>query len=101
MAAEHLMIRKIWYDPHRSLRSRVESGKVHIVTEEFYFQQGYCADKIVDGIWAGALEAAARVEQEFGPDNLGPWTDFGWGMLNGKLSALRWVTGDGWDNLGT
>ena len=46
------------------------------------------------------VEAAARkVEQEI--DNLGPFTNFEWGMINGKLSALRWVLGDEWDYLDT
>lgn len=31
------------------------------------------------------------------PGQLGPYTDFELGMLNGKLSALRWVQGSEWD----
>jgi hypothetical protein len=56
---------------------------------------------MVDKTWKGALAAAKRTENEVGIDNLGPWTDFEWGMLNGKLSALRWVMGDEWDMLDT
>lgn len=41
-----------------------------------------------------------RVEAEVG-ETLGPYTDFEWGMLNGKLSALRWVLGAEWDFLDT
>lgn len=43
-----------------------------------------------------------RVEDRFeGPAELGPYDDFEWGMLNGKLSALRWVLGAEWDFLDT
>ena len=52
-------------------------------------------------IWEGALAAARKVEEEFGKENLGPWTDFEWGMINGKLSALNWVLGEEWDMLDT
>jgi hypothetical protein len=42
----------------------------------------------------------ARVEERFaGLDKLGPYSDFELGMLNGKLSALRWVLGSEWDFL--
>lgn len=42
-----------------------------------------------------------RAEEELGTEELGPWTDFEWGMINGKLSAIRWVLGDEWDMLDT
>lgn len=35
--------------------------------------------------------AAQRVREEY--EDTGPWSDFEWGMLNGKLSPLRWPCG--------
>ncbi|MNR32650.1 hypothetical protein D3C85_1502550 [compost metagenome] len=29
------------------------------------------------------------------------WSHFEWGTINGKLSAIRWMLGDEWDNLDT
>lgn len=48
-----------------------------------------------------AIKSARAVERRYGKKNLGPWSDFDWGMINGKLSALRWVLGDEWDMLDT
>jgi HNH endonuclease len=76
---------KVWYDRHMNWRYRVESG-------------GDIADP---KIWEVAHEAAQRKLAKYGKNQLGPWDDFEWGMLNGKLSALRWVLGDEWDFLDT
>ena len=52
-------------------------------------------------VWARALEAAKEIEEKYGRHNLGPYTDFEWGMLTGKMVALRWVMGCQWDDLDT
>lgn len=76
---------KIWFDRHLSLRYRVEQG----------------IETVDPQIWAGALKSAEKVIRKYGEENLGPYSDFEWGMLNGKLSALRWVLGEEWDMLDT
>jgi hypothetical protein len=46
--------------------------------------------------------AETPINRELGKGNHGPWTDFeilSDGMMNGKLSALRWALGDEWDML--
>ena len=43
------------------------------------------------------------MEEEYGIEwlysHIDPDSDFAWGMLSGKISALRWVLGMEWDML--
>lgn len=95
------LLDKIWYGRHGARAYAVETGKIHIVDVKDYPTGRYDPNVIRKDIWDGALKAAARVEEEYGLENLGPWSDFEWGMLSGKLSALRWILGDDWDMLDT
>jgi hypothetical protein len=56
---------------------------------------------VAEGLLSLIVPRVKRVERELGQENIGPWSDFEWGMINGKLSALRWVLGDEWDMLDT
>lgn len=84
-AAEDEMCDKVWYDRHQLLKDRDLEGRASPSAESM----------------ARAEEAARRIEEKFGIENVGPYDDFEWGELNGKLSALRWVLGDDWDMLDT
>jgi hypothetical protein len=80
-AAEEELFDRIWYQ--RSLNHE------------------YRTDVDLEALRRIAGPGRARVEAKYGVENLGPYSDFEWGMLNGKLSALRWVTGSEWDFLDT
>ena len=41
------------------------------------------------------------VPPTYSEEELGPYAHFEWGMINGKLSALRWVLGCARDSLDT
>ncbi|WP_164661157.1 PIN domain-containing protein [Tropicibacter sp. Alg240-R139] len=99
--AENLLLRKVWYNRLMNLRYRVEQGITKVVPEADYSRSPNRSDQILDSVWEGALAEGERTRQEVGIENLGPWDDFEWGKLNGKLSALRWVLGDDWDMLDT
>lgn len=91
---------KIWYDHHQLRQQQIAEGKIRIIPDAG-FDPKTAQSTITESIWEGAKQSARRVEKRFGKDNLGPWTKFEWGMLNGKLSALRWCLGFEWDMLDT
>ena len=96
-----LLFHQVWYNRHMNTRYKIKRGKTKLVEKETSPVKDHRKRPIQRDVWEGALKAAARVEKKYGLKNLGPWDDFEWGMINGKLSALRWVLGDEWDMLDT
>ena len=106
-----IMIEEEWIGEPRSLTEIFEAE------EEFFDRIWYdrklvLQDLIKEGlekesppdIKNGMLAAMKRVEAKYGGKvamRKYYKDDFEWGMLNGKLSALRWVLGDDWDFLDT
>ncbi|CAM3688639.1 PIN domain-containing protein [Flavobacterium chungbukense] len=90
---------KIWYNRHKFREYSIEVGKTKLIDRED-FNIKTSANTIIKEIWEGALQSAKKIEDLYGRENL-EFDDFEWGMINGKLSALRWVIGDEWDNLDT
>lgn len=87
---------KVWYNRHKYREYRIDNGEISIIPKA---DPRHGNNVIHEDIWEGAKLAAAKVEEKY--EDTGPWDDFEWGMLNGKLSALRWVLGDEWDMLDT
>jgi Restriction endonuclease len=52
-------------------------------------------------IVAGMRASQRRMEEQYGMEELHSHveSDFAWGMLSGKVSAIRWVLGEDWDML--
>jgi hypothetical protein len=100
--AEDEFFQKVWYGRHRNLAYKIRIGKHRIIPKaEYSFEKHGSQTCTSSEVWERALKGARRLEKKYGVENLGPWDDFDWGMINGKLSALRWVFGFEWDMLDT
>jgi len=99
--AENLLFHQVWYNRHWNMLHGIKQGRTKVVETETYPRPPGAPQTIQRSVLKMAMKSARRVERKYGKKNLGPWTDFEWGMLNGKLSALRWVLGSEWDFLDT
>jgi hypothetical protein len=89
LKAEEEFFDRIWYDRKLVLIANIKGGIEKRSTPD---------------IEKGMRAAMKKVEEKYGGKKaLRKYykDDFEWGMLNGKLSALRWVLGDDWDMLDT
>ena len=99
--AEDLLFHQVWFNRHCNMLYRIKAGKIKVVEKETYPRPRGAGETIQRNVLKMAVATGRRVEREYGKENLGPWSDFEWGMINGKLSALRWVLGSEWDFLDT
>jgi len=88
LAAEDLLFDQVWYNPALVITRKYRGGTEILMDEDIPPGPAGSARTIRRDIWTGAMKAAERVERERGKENLGPWSDCEWGMINGKLSAL-------------
>lgn len=87
---------KVWYNRHKCREYKIETGEVKVVPQG---DMRLGNNIIHEDIWERAKLEALKIESRY--EDTGPWDDFEWGMINGKLSALRWVLGEEWDMLDT
>lgn len=98
---------QVWYNRHKNREWMIQHGKLKVVSDPEWqanfdklgwrYNQGH----MPESVWDGAQRAARDTARRLGKGNYGPWDDFEWGMINGKLSALRWALGEDWDMLDT
>jgi hypothetical protein len=79
---------RVWYD-----------RKLDMLSDPKYDRAGMVAKH--PDIVQGMLRHMQRIEQEGLEEEFPYEDDYQRGMIDGKLSALRWVFGDDWDNLDT
>jgi hypothetical protein len=86
IAAEQEYFDKVWYVRKLIREEKVEDGELQ---------------PLPPGLAEQAEAAMHAIEERYGAENVGPWDDWHWGYVHGKLAALRWVLGSEWDFLDT
>ena len=100
--AERLLFLQVWFNRNKRALFTNEFGDIVINIDGTRPKES--GDLLPLPAAHYRVKALALVQDSFkyyGHDKFGPWTDFEWGMINGKLSAIRWMLGDEWDMLDT
>lgn len=83
---EYELTDKLWYSRRWEDLEQMKAGEIEPYESE---------------TMASILKSAKKLEKKYGKANLAPYSDFDLGMLYGKISAIRWVLGMGWDEFMT
>ncbi|HVX80403.1 MAG TPA: deaminase [Devosiaceae bacterium] len=74
---------KVWWNRHQALRRQMDNGEGSLGAERL-------------AIFEAAEKGAREIEEKYGRESL-EVDDFELGLMNGRMSALSWVPGSGWD----
>lgn len=85
-AAQIEFFDRVWYNRKLVMLEGIANGRISMPDEDLMDQ---------------VTSAMRKIERRYGGRPNLEYDDFEWGMVNGKLSALRWVLGDEWDMLDT
>ena len=100
--AERLLFLQVWFNRNKNALFANEHGDIVINRDGTHPTESGDLPPLPDADYR--VKALELVQDSFkchGHEKFGPWTDFEWGMINGKLSAIRWMLGDEWDMLDT
>lgn len=105
LKAQDRLATQVWHNRHMNLQWEIDHGRHKIVSKAEWnaneHRKGYGQRHTVEDIWAGAKRARKKAERQLGEGNYGPYSHFECGIVNGKLSAVRWMLGEDWDMLDT
>jgi hypothetical protein len=85
LAAEFEFMERVWYERKLVYLANIADGTEKEAPPE---------------VMEGMRQAMRKAEATYG-EKLNVEDAFEWGMINGKLSALRWMLGEDWDELYT
>src|SRR5207248_3221511 len=83
--AEQEFYDRVWYYRHMILMEKVRDER----------------ETMEPGVMKLGQAAEKRKRKQYGPSIGRYMSDFEWGLMQGKFSALRWVLGEEWDFLDT
>jgi hypothetical protein len=91
---------QIWYYRFKVAEWQIKHKKMVIVEEETLEQRrGETRPRTISRAgWELWQESARRKAETLDPPYTGSLSDFEWGMLQGKMSALRWAGGEDWES---
>jgi hypothetical protein len=79
-----MLVDRVWYERHQTVMEEVNHGR-----------------REINELLKQADVAAKEMREHYGPSFDVLLSDFEWGIINGKLSAIRWALLEEWDCLDT